>query len=86
MVPAATEKVVAKEAATAPECNIGADPLDPARKNYIRDDERVAPLPADAVVTMRTARAVRLPAYLRAGEKILVGPGGCGFSLAGIPS
>ena len=75
-MPAATEKVVAKEAATAPKyCNIGADPLDPARKNYIRDDERVAPLPADAVVTMRTARG-EATCTLRAGEKIVVGPGG----------
>ena len=75
-MPAATEKVVAKEAATAPKyCNIGADPLDPARKNYIRDDERVAPLPADAEVTMRTARG-EATCVLRAGENIVVGPAG----------
>ena len=60
----------------APEyCNIGADPLDPARKNYIRDDERVAPLPADAEVTMRTARG-EVTCVLRAGENIVVGPAG----------
>ena len=75
-MPAATEKVVAKEAPTAPKyCNIGADPLDPARKNYIRGDERVAPLPADAEVTMRTARG-EVTCTLRAGEKIVVGSAG----------
>lgn len=74
----ATKEAVAKSVVSAPNakyCNIGADPLDARRKNYVREDEVVRAIEMDAPVTMRTAHG-DVACILRAGEKIVVGPGG----------
>lgn len=73
---AVAKEATAKSAVPAPKyCNIGADPLDARRKDYVKEDEVVREIGQDALVTMRTARG-EVACTLRAGEKIVVGPGG----------
>ncbi|MCR4330691.1 MAG: hypothetical protein NUV49_02310 [Patescibacteria group bacterium] len=57
-------------------CNIGADPVDAHRKQYLEKGEYVATLESDAFVTMRAASGKEVSCIVRKGEEVVFNTNG----------